>query len=228
MKPQFDVQVMELKSVNDMPDAWSDAIFRQILQQVEYEDIDEIDPVDLREMAVMALQDVKPETAAEIVLANLLSDQLTSGVRQNLAHELKEKRMWEDYANNTCHADLFLTAVLLNQAFPKLYFQPDIARLTLALAGENTAAAKLLAQPPTTTWAARLLGGGMEDNAPFKRMYGDQLAGTQFPEADAIIWQANLRNQQENRAELIVYSSWYWLRPLKNIRTYQTTAWSDQ
>ena len=218
MQSMFDLLIMELKSVQDMPEVWVDDVFRKILQQVEFEEIDDIDPADLRDMTVMALQDMKPEKAAEAVLA-VLAGGLSVGACQNLAHDMKAQRMWEEFANPEFHAVIFATAVLLNESFPKVYSRPEIARLILQVTAGNTAAAKQLAQP-TPALAARLVAAGMDDHSTLRRLYADSLVGGSFPEAATIIWQVQVRSHSAEMAEWVIYAPWYWLRPLKSIRTY--------
>jgi hypothetical protein len=220
----FNLLIMELKPVQDMP-VWTDAVFRQILQQVEYEEIDDIDPADLREMTVMALQDLKPEKAAEAILA-VLAGGLSTGARQNLAYDMKAQRMWEEFANPEFHAPIFNTAVLLNESFPKVYFQPEIARLILQVTAVNPVAAKQLAQP-TPALAARLVAAGMDDHSTLRRLYTDSLAGGSFPEAATIIWQVQVRSHSAEMAEWVIYAPWYWLRPLKSIHTYSAAIKLD-
>lgn len=218
MQTMFDLLIMELKSVPDLPNTWTDTLLKQILRQVEYEEIDDIDSTDLHDMTVMALQDSKPEKAAEAVLAVLASG-LAVGVRQNLAYEMKGQRMWEEFANPAFHEPIFVTAVLLNQAFPKVYSRPDIARLILQVTAGNPAANRQLSQP-TAALTARLVAAGMDDHSTLRRLYADSLARGSFPEATSIIWQVQVRNQAAETAEWIVYAPWYWLRPLQSIRTY--------
>lgn len=217
----FDVLIMELKAVYDIPEIWTADLYRQLLQAAEFEEIDEIEPADLPDMAVMALQDMKPEKAAETALAVLASD-LSSGVRQNLAHEMKEQRMWEQFGNPEHHAAIFATAVFLNRAFPKIYSRPEIARLIVQITASNPAAAEHLGTP-TPTLAARLVAAGMDDHSTLHRLYGPQLADGRFPEAASIIWQVQARNQTASAAEWVIYGSWYWLRPLQATRSYSAT-----
>lgn len=221
----FELLIMELKSVQDMP-VWTDDIFRQILQRVEFEEIDDIDPADLREMTVMALQDLKPEKAAEAILA-VLAGGLSAGARQNLAHDMKMQRMWEEFANPEFHAPIFATAVLLNEAFPKVYPRPEIARLILQVTAGNPAAARQLGQP-TPALTARLAAAGMDDHSTLRRLYAVQLAGGSFPEAAAIIWQVQVRSHADEMAEWAIYSSWYWLRPLQSVRTYAAVVKAEE
>ena len=214
----FDLLIMELKPVHDLPDVWTESALQQILQQVEFEEIEDIDPADLREMTVMALQDLKPEKAAEAVLAASAGG-LSTGARQNLAHDMKTQRMWEEFANPEFHASIFATAVILNESFPKVYSRPEIARLILQVTARNSAATKQLAQP-TPALAARLAAAGMDDHSTMRRLYSDSLADGSFPEAAAIIWQVQVRSHAGERAEWVIYAPWYWLRPLQSVHTY--------
>lgn len=218
MNPLFDILIMELKTVHDIPDMWTAARYRHLLQAAEFDDIDEIDPADLAEMTVMALQDMKPEKAAEAILS-VLAAGLSVGVHQNLAHEMKEQRMWEEFAHPEHHAALFASAVLLNQAFPKLYPRPDIVRLIAKVTAENAAAAGHLVAP-TPDVAVRLIAAGMNEHSSLRRLYASQLAGGRFAEAASIIWQLQVRNQMADSADWVIYSSWYWLRPLQAVRNY--------
>lgn len=224
MQPLVDVRIMALKAVHDIPEMWSADQYRQLLQALEFDDIDDIETADLFDMTVMALQDLKPEAAAEAVLKVLLGDRLHAGIRHNLVHEMKDQHMWEAYGQVNCHADLFLTAVLLNHAFAKLYPQPEICRLILTVTAQNTPAAKLLSAELTASFIVRLLADGMDVHSILKRLYAPQLSGQIFPDAPAIIWYNQVLSRQEDSLQLIVYSSWYWLRPLKNIREYQSSA----
>ena len=224
MQPSFDLRIVELKAVHDLPESWTADHYRQLLQALEFEGIDDIEIADLPEMAVMALQDLKPEEAAEETLKLLLGARLHAGIRQNLAQEMKQRRLWEEYGQVDCHRELFLTAVLLNRAFPKVYPQPGIGRLILTVTAQNGPAAKLLAREPSAGFVACLLADGMDEHSILKRLYAPQLAGQAFPDAPAIIWYSQVQDRREVELQLLVYASWYWLRPLINIRRYQSTA----
>ncbi len=224
MQPFVDVHIMALKAVHDIPEMWSSDQYRQLLQALEFDDIDDIETADLFDMTVMALQDLKPEAAAEAVLKVLLGDRLHAGIRHNLVHEMKEQRMWEAYGQVDCHADLFLTAILLNHAFANQYPRPEIGCLTLTLSPQNSLAAKQLTTDPSPSFIMHLLADGMDEDSILKRLYAAQLKEQTIPDAPAIIWYSQVRSREEASLQLVVYSSWYWLRPLKNIRQYQSPA----
>lgn len=224
MQLLFDLFIEELKAAHDLPQMWAADHFRQLLQALEFEDIGEIETADLPEMALMALQDLKPEDAAEEVLNLLLGDRLNAGIRHNLAHEMKERRLWEEYGDIHCHAGLFLAAVLLHRAFPKTYPQAEIGRLILTVTAQNAPATKMLATEPTAGFVARLLAAGMDDHSILNRLYAPQLSGQAFPEAAAIVWYSQVMGRQEAGLQLLVYSSWYWLRPLTNVRSYRAAV----
>ncbi len=231
MTPQFDVLITQLKSVHDIPNALTVETYRQFLEAAEFDDIDDIEPVDMLDMAIMALQDLEPEESAEIVLATILGDRLSKGVRQNLIHDMKEEALWEQYAEINCHADLFLAGVVLNQAFPKVFTYPDIGRLSLTITAINETAETLLQQTPSPAFLARLLANGMGERGLIIRLYEEQVTGTHFSAASSIIWRSEagepIMTDGELTRQLVIYSSWEWLRPLKEIHEFQATAHND-
>ena len=44
MQSTFELLIMELKPVYDMPAAWTEEMFRQILQRVGFKEIENIEP----------------------------------------------------------------------------------------------------------------------------------------------------------------------------------------
>lgn len=222
MNATFELIIMELKSVHNIPELWTDLIYRQILQDAEFDDIHEIDLSELPDYTVMALQDLKPENAAEVVLGSLTSG-LSKGVRQNLAYDLKEQPMWEAFDTLAYHQPIFTAAVLLNRAFPKVYPRPEIARLILKLTAVNKPACKLL-DHPSPLLVARLLAEGMEAHSTLRRLYSNQLENGRFPDAPSIIWETQVRSHTLETADWVIYAPWYWLRPLQSIRAYTATV----
>lgn len=232
MKPLFDVAITELKDAHDWPDGWSEPDYRALLHQLEQDDIGELAADELPDMAVMALQDLEPVEAAGHVLTVLLGSKLRLGVRQNMAHQLKSERLYEEYADMEHHAAIFLAAVLLHQAFPRVYPLATIACLTMRVAAANKLADSNLRREPTPAFIARLIGDGIGEHSVLRRLYGEQLAGRRFPEAASIIWRAAAGECSGESGmcarQLEIYSSWYWLRPLKSApKRYQSAAYED-
>jgi len=177
----------------------------------------------------MALQDLEPEEAADHLLKVVFGEKLRPGVRQNMVHQLKGERLYEEFAGVDHHAAIFEASALLYQVFPRVYPRPTIARLTLRVAAANPAAEAALKQEPGAAMVARLVAAGMGEASVLRRLYTEQLAGKPFPEAPAIIWRISAGERRETQdgvvRKLEIHTSWQWLRPLKTAaRHYQASA----
>lgn len=227
----FDVSVTGLESVTAMPGSWRDQDFRVLLEQLELDDLDDIAGSDLQEIVLMALQDREPEDAADAVLASKLQQRAKPGVRQNIVRDLlKDQRPWEEAADIKLHAGIFASAMLLRQAFPKIFPRPDILHLTLQLRGLTTDAIKLLSCPPEAAFVARVIADGMDESSVLERLFDAKLASHSFPEADSIIWRAEFSNPlpgDVSAVQLSVYSSAHWLSAMKQVSSYRSQAYND-
>ena len=58
-------------------------------------------------------------------------------------------------------------------------------------------------------------------------MYDEQLKGESFPEADQVVWMARIASFDDSTLRVELISSGYWLDPLEETRSYESTAYSD-
>ena len=86
---KYDVRVQELKEIHEIPGAWKNEDFLDLLHHLEYDDADAVPAEELKEMASLALSDLTAEEAAVNVLELRLKEQLNKGQRQNLASEYR-------------------------------------------------------------------------------------------------------------------------------------------
>lgn len=228
----FDISVTGLEKVSDMPGTWNDRDLQELLRQLEVEDIEEISGDDLRDIALMALQDLEPKEAADAVLAYKLQSSTKPGIRQNIVQDLLEdQRPWEEAADIKLHARIFASAVLLQQAFPKVFSRPDMLHLTLLLKGLIPEAKSILSNPPEAAFVTRVLADGMNENSILERLFDEQLASHSFPEADNIIWQAEFSEQSLDghaSALLSIYSSAHWLSAMEQVSEFKSKAYNDR
>ena len=152
----------------------------------------------------------------------------TSGQIQNIAHEMPEEKMWEEYADMELHELMFAVGSLLFQAFPRVFPEPDAVAVDLQVSAGNEAARALLRHPLSEAFVVRLLAAGMDDRAVLHRLFSEQLAGARFPEADTIVWIVQQQESDGTTAELSVISSGSWLDPLRDTRSYECTAFPDE
>ena len=123
MANQFDVTVKELKKVYDMPGTWEDKDYHSLLSMSDVDGLEGVAGEELLEMTIMALQDMEPEEAADIVLEYKLGkNAVSAGARQNITHDLLENDSpWEECADISLHKNLFAASVLLHKAFPSQF-----------------------------------------------------------------------------------------------------------
>ncbi|MFT4822712.1 MAG: hypothetical protein ACI9DH_001532 [Halioglobus sp.] len=88
-------------------------------------------------MCLLSLQDLKPEEAAEIILRLYLGDKLSSGQIQNIAREMLDEKLWEEYADLSLHERLFHVGALLHETFPAHFPRPDPICVTLNIKPMN-------------------------------------------------------------------------------------------
>jgi hypothetical protein len=225
---KYQVEVLDLNEVNELPGAWSNADFIKLLNLIEYDDVASISPEELKEMTAMALSDLEPEEAAVKILELRFGDQLSKGQRQNLSEELKEERLWEEYAKISDHEELFNIGCILYWAFPKKFPEPEIVEIKLKVNALNSGSTPNL-QKPTASFIARLLNDGMNDHNTIYRLFDENIKSNSFPEAEHIIWKfEGLGYSSDDLSNTFtIYTSWNWVDELKGVRKYESTAFSD-
>ena len=227
----FHVKVVELKKVFDMPGSWGEDDYRNLLNQLEIEDVDEMSGEDLLEILFMGLQDLELEQAADLVLAYKLPGKITPGSRRNIIEDLLEgQHPWEEAADIGIHANIFAATVLLNKAFPRTYGKPDMMKLTLQIEALKPEAKKLLLLSPKAAFVTRLLADGMDERSILERLFDEQLASHSFPEAESIVWFAEYEESPAPDGDatlLTVYSSEHWLEDMESITEFESSAYND-
>ena len=227
-KYKYNVKLLELKEVHEIPLVWTEEEFRGLLQHVEYDDVQEIPTEELKDMACLALTDFEAEEAAVKVLEYRLGERLNKGQRQNLAIELQEEKIWEEYADLSLHEELFHISCMLHWAFPKNFREPDIAKVKLFLT-PLTQESKQNVASPTAAFLTRVLNDGMDEHTLINRLFDELVVANSFPEAEDIIWQFEAHGVTENSNEntITIYTSWNWVEDLKGIPEWESTAFAD-
>ncbi len=227
-KLKCSVKIKELKEVQEIPGAWTHKDFLGILEYVEYEGAADIPPEELKDMACLALSDFEIEEAAVKVLEFRLRDQLNKGQRQNLATELQEDKLWEEYSDLTLHEELFNVGCILYWAFPRNFPEPEIARLQIQITSAN-AESKVNLEQPTASFLTRILNDGMDENNIMNRLFDENLEGNMFPEATHILWKIESTGYDPvtNSITVTIYTSWNWVEDLKGVSHFESAAYAD-
>lgn len=214
MKASYQLTIDDLVAVNDLPQAWADDKYREVLTRLEIPDADTLPADELLEMCVMALQDLEPLQASEIALDVCLKDMLKDGQIRNAAHDLRDEALWEIYPDIKAHEALFRGAWLVSKAFPRDFPTPIIYRLDVRIAPLNDAAKKQIGRGLGEAALLRIFAATMDDSSILLRMFGDQVAGGAFPEAESLLWTVDAQPTPDDAIALRIYASRYMLRGL--------------
>lgn len=234
MKPKFELSINSITVVNELPGAWSDKDCRALLNQLEFGDSSEIPTDQLREYAVMALQDLDQDQAADVLVDFIFGNALSAGKKQSLSEEMTIERLWEEYPDLSCHERIFNAQFLLNRAYPETP-QPEINQVEAVLSGLNRPAElylqehspKISPKGIPETLIVRCIACGLSDDCILNRLFEDQILGeVRFTEAEHILWHVysnSLAPEGDNRQryQLSLYTPIRWTGQLEEENVIQ-------
>lgn len=223
---KFTVERLTFDTLTQLPNSWQPADYKALLTKTGYDNPDEIAANELTDMAHMALTDLEPTEAAQLVLEYLFEDQLTTGQIENLAHQMLTEKLWEENPELSQHEGFFKATQLLYTAYNGKFPRAEAVQFQVQLTAEDAEALTIFDQQPEAP-LLRLLAQGMPDNTLLKRLFHEQLDGTSFPEAPSIIWQLTPSKKTDNSVVFDVVSSAYWLDDFKYADTYPATTQAD-
>lgn len=217
MKMNFDVTIKRVEEISELPNAWSVLDLQNLLEVADFEDWDEIEETELKDYLLMTLRNMEPEEAASIVLTYKFADRLSKGRIQNMAHEMMNENLWEEYKNPSLHKELFNCAVLLKQSFPRDFPETDALKCLIEV--KANANKSIIFNKVMLT---RLLSYGMDGHSIVNRLFEDEIKIGSFEEANHIIWDFTVQ-EVENKYIVEVFSSNYWLEDLDSISNYDAS-----
>ena len=220
--PAFTVERLSFQHLAALPNAWQNADYLALLAQLNYDNPAAIAPAELKEMTQLALTDLEPAAAAEVVLGYLFAEQLKAGQLDQLAHQMQTEKLWEENPNFALHQGFFNATQLLYEAYNGKFPHPQAVEFKVRLTAADPADLAVLAHEPAAA-LLRLLAPGLSDRALLHRLFSEQLAGGDFPEAAAILWQLAPSDQTANSVVYDLISSDYWLEDFKYADTYEAT-----
>jgi hypothetical protein len=220
--PAFTVERLSFQHLAALPNAWQNADYLALLNALSYDNPEAIAPAELKEMTQLALTDLEPAAAAEIVLGHLAGEELTKGQTEQLAHQMPTEKLWEENPNFALHQQFFNATQLLYDAYNGKFPHPQAVEFKVKITAADPADLALLDHEPAAT-LLRLLAPGLSDRALLHRLFGDQLAGGEFPEAPSILWQLTPSEKTETSVVYDIISSDYWLEEFKFADTYEAT-----
>ncbi len=228
MEYSYHVRVVYFSNLLEIEGSRTGADYAALLDAMEYGDQSGMDDGESREMCILSLQDLGPEEAAYVVLKHDFKDVLRDGQARNLAGEMLEEKLWEEYADSALHERMFNAGSLLYSVFPHSFPKPDAVRVTLDVTAADLQAKALLTPMPHESLLVRLLADGMDEHAVLHRLYGDELKGSSFPNAAEVVWIVSAEAIGEDAVSIDVTSSGYWLDALIETESYGSNAYADQ
>ncbi|GAA4112278.1 hypothetical protein GCM10022393_10600 [Aquimarina addita] len=218
MKTKFTVELLKFKTIEVLPNAWDSNKYKDLLIAMDYDEVSDISNEELEDMCLMALSDLDPEEAAAIVLTYVFNDRLTIGQIENLAHEMQDEKMWEEYADVTMHEDFFNAHQLLYNAYNGKFPHPEALQFSVKTSTTDRDNFSIF-KNNTEASLIRILTKGMPDNTLIKRLYSNQLKGGEFKEAKDILWQV-AKETQKNTLVFEIITSTYWFRDFKHVSNF--------
>lgn len=222
----FTVERLSFDALTELPNSWQPQDYKALLTETGYDNPDEIEPAELKAMALMSLTDLEPAEAAQTVLSYLFADQLTTGQIENLAHQMLTEKLWEENPELSQHEGFYKATQLLYEAYNGKFPRAEAVQFQVQLTAENAEDLIIFDTQPEAP-LLRLLAQGMPDNTLLKRLFHEQLDGTSFPEASSIVWQLSPVKKTDGSVVFDVVSSAYWLDDFKYADTYAATTQPD-
>ena len=217
----YRVNVDKLEELAELDGGWQSSDYIAVLERLEVHGAAQIAAEELREMCLLALQDLEPPAAAALLLKFRLGKQLSEGQIRNYSIESQHERLWEQAADLQFHHTMFNVASLLNAANPVEFPTPDALRVTLTIEGADAALLDLFHDKMDRAVLVRLLSAGMDSSAILNRLFGDQIAKGKVADADSIIWLVQIDTSTGSSIRLQITSSAYWLSGMRQTESFE-------
>ncbi len=220
MKKKFNIELLKSETLVELPNAWNNENYLDLLEVMEYGDTSDIAEGDLKDMCLMSLSDYDPDEAAKYVLSYIFEGRLNSGQIHNLSHELQDEKMWEEYADLFLHEEFFNVGQLLYQAFDGKFPHPEALRFSILITANEVEDLEIF-DANLEMNLVKLLVQGMPENTLISRLYKDELASGRLEQAKDIIWQVHKKEAPGNALLFDIISSIYWFHDLKYVKTFE-------
>lgn len=195
------VKIDDFKTVNELDFYWEKGDYKNLLQEFNYPDADQLKDAEVLEFLFMAISDFEPAEAAEIVLTYKMSDQLNEGQIQNLSHEMLAEKVAEQYAEPALHFDLFNINQFLRKAYNGKFPNTEASVITATFDGID------LDSEMTKEILIKSLCGGLDDGNLIHRLFEAQVKGEKaFTDAEKVIW--NYKKTSDATMEIVTSKKW--------------------
>ncbi|MEQ9406454.1 MAG: hypothetical protein RIK87_01965 [Fuerstiella sp.] len=221
---KYRVEVDSLEELTELEGSWLPADYVAILEELDVDGAAAIPAEELRDMCLLALQDLEPPEAAAVLLKYRLGTELTDGQIRNFSIESQHERLWEQSADLEFHQRMFAIASLLNTVNEMEFPTPDALCVTLIVSCADPASLAVFEDSMDPALLVRLLSAGMDDSAILNRLFGEQIAAGRIDDAGSIIWAVRVDGSEQSSIRLQITSSAYWLNAIRETESFEWDA----
>ncbi len=198
---KVNIEIKSIYSIDEIPNYWSNEDYIALLEAFGFDDGKSINPENLQEMLLMAIADVEPNKAAQIVLSYKLSGDLNEGQIEQISNDMLIDKVCEEYPEIHLHKHLFSINQLVYKVFNGTFPNAKASLIKFSVS-ENEI--EILSK----TDVLKAFNNGLNDSNLIRRLFDEPMTtNVDFPDADSIIWELNTVNNLN--FELI--TSEYWL-----------------
>jgi hypothetical protein len=197
------VKIIDIATIHEIGGSWTNKDYLELLDLMGFPEAEEIPPEEMLDFLFLALSDVEPHEAAEVLLTYKLSGLLTKGQIKNLALDMIDDDVAEDYSDIALHYPLFNINELLNKAFNGKFPNTKASRLNLEIKFQQGSGLEI-----NKELVLKAICNGLSDRNLVKRLFTEQLQGkVKFPEAEHILWEM----EQSEDGTISIITSDYWV-----------------
>ena len=206
---KISVKPISTEKVNRLQNSWSIDDYKAIIELLggEYSNLE---PAEVEEYMHMIISDNEVTESAYEILNYALGEHLSEGQLRNLANEMEEDKMWEEYPDMAFHREIFKVNQLLFRAYNGKVPKGEALILKLKVRSSDAEYnALLLAKDADAIF--RIILAGTDSHSKLHRLFDVDAAREYIDEAQHILWHINAHQTAPNEIELSVTSSQYWL-----------------
>lgn len=224
MPAQFRVRVTDNTPITALEGMWPDAVKRPLVEAL-LEEPCALEGAELTEMLELALQDLEPIPCGMRLLEHLLGDEMTRGMRDDVARDMLEGEPWVHHSHIQWHRAIYEASWMAHASHGGVFSRPHGCRVAFAIEPLNDDATACTTEPLTAALAARLAAPCMARSI-LPRLFEDELAGTRFDDAPHVVWSCRWTGEGAVTG-FVVEGSAHWWADAHRGDAAETAAWDD-
>lgn len=193
--------IEKVSSLTEIPNYWTKEDYFALLKEFDLPVANTLSEAEYIEYLQMAVSELEPNKAAQVLLTYKLSESLTENQIDQISNDMLIDKISEEYPEINLHCDLFS----INQLLYKLYNGkfPNAKAISIKVLVEIDGYDEVLTKEEIVKYLMEMVS---ERNV-IKRLFGDKLKhNVPFEEANDIIWKLENNNNHYN-----IYTSEYWI-----------------